>query len=262
MLTYDRLSSDIHDSLKGVNDETRWKEQSSYLNYKIQDLDEKLAPQLQYNDRPLESDLPINQRVTRNFQVLLQIRINHLRIYLHSQRKSVATSISESRQAADLLVQYAKDNIIACEKLIHSSVVLPGLRSTFDYFLAGSLAATFVVVASNPADYGQKCSTQFHSAIKLLSGSSSRFNAPQIIPCTLGTLTKVAAKLNMPEPRTESLSFSTHDVEYETGHLPQESIGIFSRQNLARSLTNAGAADELLQWNSEFELYGLQSFLL
>jgi hypothetical protein len=224
LLAYDRLSIEIDQRTQSTSSESRWKEESNYLSYKIQAFEDSFASQLKSDDWVPEVALAPSQRVILNFQALLRLRINHLKIRLYCRQKKADSSGSASVHATDSLVECAKDTIGACESLLQQSVPLPALRSTFDFFLATSLAALFVAVASNPAKYGQLCAAYFHTALDLLSNSQSRFNTPREISCTLGSLRAAAERINMPSDPTGRRSPSAQG-QIDREEWPQSSLG-------------------------------------
>ncbi|KAG2421543.1 hypothetical protein HFD88_005518 [Aspergillus terreus] len=243
LLAYDRLSSEIDQRAQSTSSESRWKEESNYLSYKIQAFEDSFASQLKSDDWVPEVALAPSQRVILNFQALLRLRINHLKIRLYCRQKKADSSGSESVHATDSLVECAKDTIGACESLLQQSVPLPALRSTFDFFLATSLAALFVAVASNPAKYGQLCAAYFHTALDLLSNSQSKFNTPREISCTLGSLRAAAERINMPSDPTGRRSPSAQG-QIDREEWPQSSL------------------EELFQFDPEVDLQILDRMLM
>jgi hypothetical protein len=255
LLAYDRLYVEIDDRIQCVSSDSHRNDESNYLSYKIQAFESTLSPQLRYDDWPPEVNLTMNQRFLVNFQALLYLRINHMKIRLHFRQKNATSSI----HTTDSLVQCAKDTISTCERLIQQSVALPSLRTSFDYFLASSLATIFVVVASNPANYGHPCSAYFHTAIDLLSISQSRFNPPREISCTLGSLRTAAERINMPggqiRPRRPSAQVQINREEY-----PHTSIGTCLTSRPFKLTRADPFTEELLQWDLEVDLHGLVGF--
>ena len=176
MISYGRISSKVWRSVCGFETQGNEfsKENIGYLDYQIQQWQGDIPRSLQFGASDITTDHDPPSRPIRRLQVLLSLRVNHLRIMLYRPILHSATSIMENRNHAQTVVEVAKDTIRVLTRLNQTSDIYRTSQVTFNYFLVSALAALFLAVSHAPIEFSDQVRDEFYMALDLVKGFSTK----------------------------------------------------------------------------------------
>ena len=151
------------------------REETAYLNYRVQQWQSSLAPELQVDpdgDLVIESLTPARNRL----RVLFCLRTNHLRMMIHRGALLTPDIMIQDSTSAKVAVDLAKDTIILLNRLHRTSDLYGSHRACFNYFLYSALTLLFLAVHRAKAQFHENCRKEFLMALDLIGGYSAKSN--------------------------------------------------------------------------------------
>ncbi|KAL5323072.1 hypothetical protein ACEPPN_007600 [Leptodophora sp. 'Broadleaf-Isolate-01'] len=214
MVSYGKLSSKIWELVAGFNSKAIEAENVNYLDFQVQRWRESLPPSLQLvtstsasrassTPGPDHNDYPPQSR--QILQVLLYLRANHMRILIHRHHILSSQSIASNRPGAHLVTTIAKDTIRLLVLMRKTSTIYETQQPSYNYFLISALAAIFLAVCHDPAEFSAGCRDEFFSALELLKVLSSQGASAKRLWRSLRGLRSVAPRLGLTPRESEML---------------------------------------------------------
>ena len=120
------------------------------------------------------------------------MRILIYRPVLHS-----LTSIMENRQAAQTVVEVAKDTIKVLTRLNEATDIYRTAQVLFNHFLTAALSVLFLAVSHAPNEFSSQVRDEFYQALDLVKGFGGRSYIAQRLWKTIKGLKEIAPKLGL-----------------------------------------------------------------
>lgn len=211
MVAYGKICSKVWSAVAGFGTQGIDRERDNYLDFLIQKWVQSLPPDLQLI-HPHEGPAADNQPSSlQRLRVLLYLRANQIRILVHRHNVLSATSIAANLTSARLVTDIAKDTIHVLAHLRESSTIYETQQNAFNYFLISALAAIFLAVCHAPAEFSNPCRAEFHSALALLKGFSSKSYSSMRLWKSIRGLRQIAPKLGL-SPAAETRDSAVPDL--------------------------------------------------
>ncbi|KAH7383054.1 fungal-specific transcription factor domain-containing protein [Cadophora sp. MPI-SDFR-AT-0126] len=265
MVAYGKISSQVWQLVAGFGNKSLNTDQEkvNYLDFQVQRWRESLPPLLQLsitdptspesNTHKASTSTP-SQSLQR-LQVLLYLRANHLRILIHRHNILSSAAISSNREGANLVTFIAKDTIRLLVRMRETSTIYETQQTSYNYFLISALAAIFLAVCHDSAQFSVGCRDEFFSALELLKDLSSHGASAKRLWKSLKGLKSIAPRLGLTpreqrdgEERAASLggngSASGRDSEGTFSHQPlvQTTSGLTGPTRAGERVWNVNAA--------------------
>jgi hypothetical protein len=194
------------------------KDTLAYLDFQIQQWTQNIPPELQLIHPRLGSVAQNQPRRLQLLRVLLYVRANHMRIFVHRDYILSASSISQNPTGARLVIAVAKDTIHVLVHMRETSNIYETQQNAFNYFLVSAISAIFLGVCHAPAEFSQSCRSEFYSALGLLSDLSAHSYISRRLWKSVRGLRQIAPRLGLSP--TESLPM---DPNVNNGNLDNPS---------------------------------------
>ncbi|KAE9372603.1 hypothetical protein N431DRAFT_439683 [Stipitochalara longipes BDJ] len=197
MVAYGKLCSKVWSAVAGFGAKGIDREKDNYLDFLIQKWLQSLPPDLQLI-HPRQGSAADNQPSSlQRLRVFLYLRANQIRILVHRHNVLSALSIAADLNSAHLVTDIAKDTIHILAHLRESSKIYETQPNAFNYFLVSALSAIFLAVCHAPAEFSHTCRTEFHIALSLLKGFSSKSYSSMRLWKSVRGLRHIAPKLGL-----------------------------------------------------------------
>ncbi|KAG4434544.1 hypothetical protein IFR05_009960 [Cadophora sp. M221] len=237
MVSYGKLSSKIWELVAGFNSKSIEAENVNYLDFQVQRWRESLPPSLQLvtstsgsrsSPTPSQNHNDHSPQSRQRLQVLLYLRANHMRILVHRHNILSSQSIASNKPGAHLVTTIAKDTIRLLVLMRETSTIYETQQPSFNYFLISALAAIFLAVCHDPAEFSAGCRDEFFSALELLKVLSSQGASAKRLWKSLRGLRSVAPRLGLTPRESEMLDGDAGGHEHE--HENQQSSPLPDKQ--------------------------------
>lgn len=120
------------------------------------------------------------------------MRTHVYRPFLHS-----LIEIMEHRQAAQTVVDVAKDTIRVLTRLNEATDIYRTAQVLFNHFLTAAISVLFLAVSHAPNDFSNQVRDEFYQALDLIKGFSGQSYIAQRLWRTIKGLKEVAPKLGL-----------------------------------------------------------------
>ena len=140
---------------------------------------------------------PMPSRGTHRLRALLYLRANQMRILIYRPVLHSATSITQHREKAHIVVGVAQDTIRVLTDINQTSDLYRTQQTLFNAFLTSALAVLFLAVAHTPADFVDSVRQEFNMALNLVRGFSKGSWVSKRLWKTIRHLKEVGAKLGL-----------------------------------------------------------------
>lgn len=173
----------------------------AYLDFRIQQWLDSIPPQLQFL-HPKSGTATENQsRGLLLLRVLLYIRGNHMRSFIHRHNILSVSAITKNLEGARLVIDIAKDTIRVLVHLQETSTLYESQQIVFNYFLVSAISAIFLAVCHAPDEFSQSCREEFYRALGLLSELSSHSYISRRLWKSVRGLQQIAPRLGLAPDR-------------------------------------------------------------
>lgn len=107
-------------------------------------------------------------RSLQKLRVLLYVRGNQMRSFIHRHNILSARNISKNLAGARMVTEVVKDTINVLVHMHESSDIYNLNQCTFNYFLISAISAIFLAIWHAPAEFSDSCRNEFYNALGLL----------------------------------------------------------------------------------------------
>jgi hypothetical protein len=257
MVSYGKLCSKVWYAVAGYGARDGDDDSVSYLDFQVQHWRQSISLDLQLHHTKLSADSGNQSQGLHLRRVLLYVRGNHMRIFVHRQNIVSASNILRNLSGARLVVDIAKDTIAVLVHLRETSPIYDKQQTAFNYFLVSAISAIFLAVCHAPAEFSNTCRTEFYRALGLLSDLSAHSYVSKRLWKSVQGLRHIASDLGLAP--TGSLSyasarpqnFSSHNSSHEP-YMPtsDHDLGLVYHNNTqvipeADQLQGPGTRDDL-----------------
>lgn len=174
-----------------------------YLDYEINQWYESIDESLKFSPVQFLMDAGSMSRGQRRLQVILYLRRNQMRTHIYRPVLHSLMDIMDNRQAAQTVVDVAKDTIRVLSRLNEATDVYRTAQVLFNHFLTAALGVLFLAVSHAPNDFSIQVRDEFYQALDLVKGFSGQSDTAQRLWKTIKGLKEVAPKLGFPNHRTK-----------------------------------------------------------
>lgn len=171
MVAFSRIMSDVwYATYSSPIDRSKPKgrDEASYLDFRITKWWEQLPADLQLGKN--DDQFP---RGMRRLRILLYLRRCQLKILLNQSVLQSPLLLQEDPEAADNVVQLAKNVIWKLDDLHRSTDIYSTQQMCFNYFLVLSLGVIFLAISQAPDKFASTLQPEFHAALDLVENLSS-----------------------------------------------------------------------------------------
>lgn len=197
MIDYGKICSRVWSAIAGFGSKAVDKDAVGYLDFQIQQWLQSIPPYLQLL-HPCIGDSTSNQpRGLQRLRVLLYIRGNHMRSFVHRHNVLSASNIAQNLAGARLVTDIAKDTITVLVHLRETSTVYDTQQSAFNYFLVSAISAIFLAVCHAPVEFSDSCRDKFQSALTLLNDLSTHSHITRRLWKSVRGLKNIAPQLGL-----------------------------------------------------------------
>jgi hypothetical protein len=209
MISYGGICSKVWNAVTGFNtSKTTEKDTVDYLDFQLQQWLKSIPKDLQLI-HPRLGDVARDQpRNLQHLRVLLYIRANHLRIFVHRQHILSPARIFQNLESARLVIDIAKDTIRVLVHLRETSTIYETQQTAFNYFLVSAISAIFLGVCHAPAEFSHSCRMEFYSALGLLSALSAHSSITRRLWKSVKGLNQIAPRLGLAPTGSPAPPFS------------------------------------------------------
>lgn len=198
MISYGGICSKVWNAVAGFNtSKTSGKDTVDYLDFQLQQWLKSIPKDLQLIHPRLGDTARDQPRKLQHLRVLLYIRANHLRIFVHRHHILSPAQIFQDLESARLVVDVAKDTIRVLVHLRETSTIYETQQTAFNYFLVSAISAIFLGVCHAPAEFSHSCRMEFYSALGLLSALSAHSSITRRLWKSVKGLSKIAPRLGL-----------------------------------------------------------------
>lgn len=175
MVQYGKICSNLWQSYPalGSSAKTFSKETVSYLEFQIESWAKSIPKHLQLETASTLQDDAGSSKTMQRLRILLHLRKNHLRLLINYQCVLSIDSVQKDLEAAQTLVETAKDSISVLVRLNSEGTMYTRQQAAFNHFLMTALAIVFLAVCHAPSEFGHQCRPTFDSAIMLVRTSAA-----------------------------------------------------------------------------------------
>lgn len=125
----------------------------------------------------LDPNIPLPDAATFDLQRLkiwTRLRLNQMRIWLHTPVLHSASSINTNMDLAQKVVDLAKETIQYLSSLDNSSNVYRRLQVFYHQFLTSAIAVLFLASTHQPVQFSSQCREEFYLATNLICDMSAK----------------------------------------------------------------------------------------
>lgn len=253
MVTYSNIGSKVWKSVANVDGASNSirKEDIGYLDYQILQWHRSIPESLKFVHPETGRKPEPSSRGIHRLRVALYLRANQMRILIFRPVLHTATSIMESMDHAQAVVNVAKDTIRILTHTNQTSDIYRTQQVMFNYFLISALAVLFLAVSHAPAQFSSQCRDEFYMALDLVRGLSANSYVSKRLWKTIRVLKEVGPKLGLNVRNSAVDTADAHSTAAVAmaglaGH-PVDEIAIFSNGRNGHMLGNSpnGMANDL-----------------
>lgn len=197
LVGYGNICSRVWSAVTGFNKTTTDKDVVGYLDFQIQQWMQSIPQDLQLLHPRLGHAANDQPRALQRSRVLLYIRGNHMRVFVHRHNILSASNISQNLAGARLVTNIARDTITVLAHLRESSTIYDTQQSAFNYFLISAISAIFLAVCHAPAEFSHSCQNEFYCALGILKDLSGHSFSSKRLWKSIRGLKNVAPKLGL-----------------------------------------------------------------
>lgn len=198
MVLYGGICSKVWNAVAGFNtSKTSGKDTVDYLDFQLQQWLKSIPKDLQLIHPRLGDAARDQPRKLQHLRVLLYIRANHLRIFVHRHHILSPARIFQNLESARLVIDIAKDTIRVLVHLRETSTIYETQQTAFNYFLVSAISAIFLGVCHAPAEFSHSCRMEFYSALGLLSALSAHSSITRRLWKSVKGLSQIAPRLGL-----------------------------------------------------------------
>jgi hypothetical protein len=198
MISYGGISSKVWNAVAGFNlSKTNSKDTVDYLDFQLQQWVKNIPNDLQLIHPRLGDAARDQPRSLQHLRVLLYVRANHMRIFVHRHHILSPARISQNLASAQLVMDIAKDTIRVLVHLRETSTIYETQQTAFNYFLVSAISAIFLGVCHAPAEFSHSCRMEFYSALGLLSALSAHSSITRRLWKSVKGLNQIAPRLGL-----------------------------------------------------------------
>ncbi|KAB5566312.1 hypothetical protein GE09DRAFT_1106285 [Coniochaeta sp. 2T2.1] len=136
---------------------------------------------------------------TERLQIWTRLRLNQIRIWLHTPVLHSASSIAENMPLAQRAVDLAKETIRYMAHMNNTSNLYRKNQVFYHQFLTSAIAVLFLASTHAPLQFSSQCRTEFYMALELVKDMSARSWVSQRLWRTVGSLKAYARRLGLSE---------------------------------------------------------------
>lgn len=199
MVAYARLCSRVWEALPpyGSSLQTIPKETEEYLDFITANWLQSIPQELQIRHPRLGLAHKSQPRLLHRLRTLLYLRGNHLRTLIHRHHVLTPDNIKANMQAAQVVVDIAKDSIQVLVHLNESSDIYTRQQSIYHYYLLSALAVLLLAVCHAPGTFAEASRDTFVSAVELVKGFSRHGTASRRLWKSIRGLLPVVKSLGL-----------------------------------------------------------------
>ncbi|KAI6380807.1 hypothetical protein MCOR25_001482 [Pyricularia grisea] len=164
---------------------------------------------------PLPSSLTYN---TQKLQVWTRLRVNQMRIWLHTPVLHSAMSIQNNMQLARKVVDLARETIQYLKKLNDSTNLYRRLQVFYHQFLTSAMAVLFLASAHAPVDFSSVVRSDFYIALELIKDMSAKSWVSQRLWRTVKSLKSYTARVGLDENSSSNLANGRQQHQHSSGN--------------------------------------------
>ena len=204
MISYSRIASRVW---RTTNDASPGNEIDKntveYLDYEINEWYESIDESMRFSPVQFLMDAGSMSRGQRRLQIILYLRRNQMRTHIYRPVLHSLINIIDNRQAAQTVVDVAKDTIRVLTRLNEATDIYRTAQVLFNHFLTAALGVLFLAVSHAPNDFSDQVRDEFYQALDLAKGFSEHSYIAQRLWKTIKGLKEVAPKLGLASHRTK-----------------------------------------------------------
>ncbi|CAK7206567.1 hypothetical protein SEUCBS139899_009363 [Sporothrix eucalyptigena] len=148
----------------------------------------------------LDRELPLPSTPSYNIerlQIWTRLRLNQIRIWLHTPVLHSASSINKNMEQAQKVVDLAKDTIRYLSRLNNSSNLYRRIQVFYHQFLTSAIAVLFLASTHQPVQFSADCREEFYMAMNLVKDMSAKSWVSQRLWRTIRSLKAYAPRLGL-----------------------------------------------------------------
>ena len=189
-------------------------EEMSYLDYQVIQWHRQIPVQLRFEHPSQTGRLstpigPPQSRAAHRLRILLYLRANQMRILIYRPVLHSATSIMQSREFAQTVVDVAKDTIRVTTHINSTTDLYRTHQVLFNAFVTSALAVLFLAVSHTPVLFAENVKEEFTMALNLVRGFSMDSWIGKRLWKTIRVLKEVGPKLGLAIKDGGSLTSTT-----------------------------------------------------
>lgn len=136
---------------------------------------------------------------TKRLQIWTRLRLNQMRIWLHTPVLHSASSIAGNMHLAQLVVDLSKDTIRYLARLNNTTNLYRRIQVFYHQFLTSAIAVLFLASTHAPMQFSAQCRNEFYMALELIKDMSARSWVSQRLWRTVRSLKAYAPRLGLQE---------------------------------------------------------------
>ncbi|KAL2068427.1 hypothetical protein VTL71DRAFT_16525 [Oculimacula yallundae] len=218
LIAYGQICSKVWTAVAGYHNKSPDKETVAYLDFQIQRWQQSIPAQFQLLHPRLGEAASKQPRTLQLVRVLLYIRANQMRGYIHRHNVLSASNISEDLEGARRVTDIAKDTVRVLVHLRGTSTIYDTQQGVFNYFLVSALSAIFLAVCHAPAEFSHSCRNEFFSALGIVEELSAHSHISRRLWKTVGRLRSIAPKLGLAPSKAATVGRGNKDHETSQQH--------------------------------------------
>lgn len=260
MIHYSRIAAKVWDFVAAFNNTNQIKsDELAYLDWQILQWAKSIPKSLQLQDETnteheLAGGKDVTSRGLLRLRSLLYLRTRQLRILLYRPILHSASRMSCNVNETDTVVDIAIDTIRHLTHLHKTSDFYQLQQVAFNWFLVSALAVLFLAVAQAPAEYSNRCRTEFYMALELVKSLATNSYVSKRLWRSIKSLKMLAAKVGMHKGKETDSTLRAAPLEGESVTIPG-AVDISQRPDQPMDLSAHGMqmSQELMDW---FEAVG------
>lgn len=260
MIHYSRIAAKVWDFVAKFNNSNQIKnDELAYLDWQILQWAKSIPKSLQLAEEPDTEHEPagsadVTRRGVLRLRSLLYLRTRQLRILLYRPILHSASHMSRNVNETDTVVDIAIDTIRHLMHLHNTSDFYQLQQVAFNWFLVSALAVLFLAVAQAPAEYSNRCRTEFYMALELVKSLATNSYVSKRLWRSIKSLKMLAAKVGMHKGKESENTKRGAPPEGESVTIPETvDTSQMSVQPMDLSAHGMQMSQELMDW---FEAVG------
>ncbi|ORY58419.1 uncharacterized protein BCR38DRAFT_489345 [Pseudomassariella vexata] len=150
-------------------------------------------------------------------QIWTYLRINQIRIWLHTPILHTHSSIMENLPQAERVVKLARNTIKYLRHLNNTTNIYRKSQVFYHQFLTSAIAVLFLASCHAPVNFSSSCRDEFYMALELVKDLSSKSWVSQRLWRTIKSLKEVAPRLGLAEDPHSNAALTMAGLA--TGHM-------------------------------------------